>query len=245
MENWILKWFNSQYYSLLYNKRDKNEAENFVQNLISNKHINSSSQPKVIDLACGNGRFSKALDSNGFEVLGLDISDYKIDLAKSQTYLHREFEKWDMLDPFPTKNMDIVFNLFTSFGYYDEDEKDILILQNVANSLKKGGLFVFDFLNVKFALDNLKPKETIEKEKVVFNIKKELKDGFIQKNIEIIDDGEFQFSVTEKVKFLELDFFKKHFPKIGFDILFTWGSYDLSPFQVDKSPRLILLAKKI
>ena len=52
-----------------------------------------------------------------------------------------------MRKPFNIK-YDAVFNLFTSFGYFENDKDDILVLKNIHNGLQKNGLLVLDFLNV-------------------------------------------------------------------------------------------------
>ena len=51
-----MNWFNSSYYHILYKNRDYNEAEYFINNLITKLNIKKNS--KILDLACGSGRHS-------------------------------------------------------------------------------------------------------------------------------------------------------------------------------------------
>ena len=64
----------------------------------------------------------------------------------------------DMRKPFDIK-YDAVFNLFTSFGYFENDKDDILVLKNIHNGLHKNGLLVLDFLNVVNVEKKLVKKE--------------------------------------------------------------------------------------
>ena len=50
---------------------------------------------------------------------------------------------------FLLKSVNAVFNLFTSFGYFDDDEDDRKVFSSVKNVLQNDGIFVLDFLNEK------------------------------------------------------------------------------------------------
>jgi len=147
----------------------------------------------------------------------------------------------NMCNPYP-KTFDAVFNLFTSFGYFDEDKEDILILQNIKNGLNKDGFFVFDFLNAAYVKANLVNKETKTVDNITFNITREITEGFIIKNISFFADGK-NHSFTERVKYLDLDKMKTYFNKVGFTITNIFGDYNLSDFDAETSHRLILVAK--
>ncbi len=68
---WFKDWFNSPYYHLLYNNRDENEANLFIDNLCN--YLNLGKQSKIWDLACGKGRYSIALNKKYYTVLGTDL----------------------------------------------------------------------------------------------------------------------------------------------------------------------------
>jgi len=82
MQQWFKDWFNSHYYHLLYQNRDEQEALDFIQKLIA--HLNPMPAAKMLDVACGKGRHSKALADYGFDVTGIDLSEESIAEAKEQ-----------------------------------------------------------------------------------------------------------------------------------------------------------------
>tara|TARA_B110001450_G_scaffold114427_1_gene108190 strand:- start:1776 stop:1991 length:216 start_codon:yes stop_codon:yes gene_type:complete len=61
-DDWFIDWFNSKYYHILYKSRNKNEANDFIKNIISNLSLNSNET--VLDLGCGNGRHSISLSKH-------------------------------------------------------------------------------------------------------------------------------------------------------------------------------------
>ena len=78
--HWYIDWFNSSYYYHLYSDRNEKEAANFLQHLI--QLLNPAPGSRMLDIACGRGRYSKTLASMGFDVTGTDISSPAIAHAK-------------------------------------------------------------------------------------------------------------------------------------------------------------------
>ena len=101
---------------------------------------------------------------------------------------------------------------------------------------------MFDFLNAEKVKLNLVAKETKIVNSITFNIKREIKDGFIYKHISFFADGE-NHTYTEQVKYLDLDKMTAFFEKVGFTITNVFGDYDLNAFEANTSERLILIAK--
>ncbi len=105
---------------------------------------------RVLDLCCGQGRHSIALARRGFQVTGLDLSQYLLDLAErgaDEVGVAVEFVRRDMRD-LPWENeFDAVINLFTSFGYLESDEEDQRVLHGVQKALRPGGRLLIDHHN--------------------------------------------------------------------------------------------------
>ncbi len=72
-----------------------------------------------------------------------------------------------------SEKVNAVFNLFTSFGYFDDDEDDRKVFSSVKNVLQNDGIFVLDFLNEKFVKNTLVDETTVTKDGIDFLIKKE------------------------------------------------------------------------
>ncbi|WP_405605326.1 methyltransferase domain-containing protein [Polaribacter sp. Asnod1-A03] len=238
-KDWFTDWFNTPYYHILYKDRNDEEAQLFMKNITA--FLNLPKTTHILDLPCGKGRHSVFLNSLGYKVTGGDLAENSIKTAQKFENDTLKFKVHDMRKPFKN-TYNTVFNLFTSFGYFDEDKEDILILKNIKNGLKKDGVFVFDFLNAAFVKANLVAKETKVVDDITFYITREITDGFILKNISFYADGK-NHSFTERVKYLDLDKMKAYFNEAGFAITNVFGDYNLTNFNIETSNRLILVAK--
>ncbi|MCG1036636.1 class I SAM-dependent DNA methyltransferase [Polaribacter sargassicola] len=238
-KDWFTDWFNTPYYHILYKDRNDEEAQLFMKNITA--FLNLPKSTHILDLPCGKGRHSVFLNSLGYTVTGGDLAENSIKNAQKFENDSLKFRVHDMRKPF-NNQYNAVFNLFTSFGYFDEDKEDILILQNIKNGLKKEGVFVFDFLNAAYVKANLVAKETKIVDDITFYITREITNGFILKNISFFADGE-KHSYTERVKYLDIDKMKTYFDKVGFTITNIFGDYNLTDFNIETSNRLILVAK--
>jgi len=238
---WFASWFDTDYYHLLYKNRDLSEAKLFIMNLCSDLQL--AQNAKVLDLACGKGRHSKTLHSIGYQVTGADLSQNSISMAQSCSEDGLEFIVHDMREVIPNRNFDAVFNIFTSFGYFDRAEENEKVIQSVHSMLHEDGLFIIDFMNADKVIRTLQPQMEISKEGIDFHISKEYNGTHILKEIRFEDAGN-SFHFTERVQALKKDDFNTLLSNNGFEILRTFGDFDLHQFDVMESDRLILIAKK-
>lgn len=237
--DWFTSWFDTSYYHILYQHRNDADAQFFMRNITSFLKLPKSSH--IADLPCGKGRHSVYLNSLGYKVTGGDLSGNSIEHAKKFENESLNFEVWDMRDPIKDK-YDAIFNLFTSFGYFEDNNEDIAILKSIKNGLKKDGVFVIDFLNVEKVKSSLVKEEVKTLDDIEFNITREIKNGFILKHISFIAD-EQKHSYTEQVKFLTLDKMEGYFEKANLKIKHVFGDYALNNFDKNTSDRLILIAE--
>ena len=235
--NWFASWFDSPYYHILYKDRDDTDARIFMQNITS--FLQLKPETHILDLACGKGRHSVFLNSLGYTITGADLSENNVAHANTFANERLSFVEHDMRSPFVNK-YDAVFNLFTSFGYFKNDNEDIQVLLNIKNGLKKNGLAVIDFLNVLDVKDNLIKKEVKTINGIEFFINRKIENGFIIKEIEFTADGELH-SYFERVKYLDIEKFTAYFKKAGLKINHTFGDYNLSAFDKETSKRLIFV----
>ena len=238
-ENWYTSWFDTPYYHILYKDRNYREAQVFMDNL--SHYLNLPEKAKVLDLACGKGRHSIYLNQLGFTVLGADLSENSIAEANKNTNETLHFKVHDMREPFEEK-FDAIFNLFTSFGYFENDEDNLTTLKAIKESLSEYGFAVIDFMNVAQVLETLVPEETKTVEGIDFQIKRYLKDGHIYKEIDFEDKGQ-KFHFTEKVKALTLRDFEELMEEAGIYLLDIFGDYQLKKFHKTDSERLIMIFK--
>lgn len=237
---WFSLWFNTPYYHLLYNKRNYAEAESFINNLLT--FLKPSQGSYALDLACGAGRHSITLNRAGLNVLGVDLSVNSIHEAKKSENQNLHFEVHDMREILHVNTFDIIFNLFTSFGYFENADDDLKVLQACNTQLKANGLMVLDYFNVEKIIPAL-PYQGIESRgEIDFHIQKKIIDNHIIKTIDFEANGE-TYHFEEKVAAYQLPDFIRMFNEAGFTIKHIFGNYYLEPYQLN-SERVIIIAEK-
>ncbi|WMI65303.1 class I SAM-dependent methyltransferase [Aestuariibaculum sp. YM273] len=236
---WFSSWFDTPFYHILYKDRDDSEAQHFMDTLT--EYLNLPEDGTILDLPCGRGRHAVYLNSLGYNVTGADLSENSIAFAKQFENDSLHFAVHDMCKPF-SKKFDAVFNLFTSFGYFDKDEDNLNTIKAIKEDLNDFGFGVIDFMNSEFIIDNLVPEETKTVEGITFNLKRYVEDGYIVKDISFSADGE-DYNFQERVKAFSLNDFEAFFDEAGVFLLDVFGDYKLRKFSPKTSERLVMIFK--
>jgi cyclopropane fatty-acyl-phospholipid synthase-like methyltransferase len=239
---WFNDWFNSPYYHILYANHDYEEAGQFVGNLA--QKLAMVPGDTVLDLACGKGRHSIFLNKLGFNVHGIDLSENNIEKAKLSETENLHFAVHDMRQVYLPNTFNYVLNLFTSFGYFDNDSDNLLTIRAASANLKDNGLLVIDFMNSPRIVKNLVKQHLLQRGNIEFNITKTYNKGVILKQIAFSDAGQ-SFQFREEVRALLLADFVGYFKESGLELVEIFGNYNLQPYNENDSDRMILIAKKV
>ena len=256
---WYASWFDTPYYHILYRDRDYIEAGHFMKRLT--KRLGLQQSARILDLACGRGRHSLFLNRLGYDVTGVDLSESSIAFAKAKLdhikrgnlelcelgtgkvqLKHIRFAVHNMTESFPER-FDAIFNLFTSFGYFDDPADNLKTIKAIKNGLEPDGYGVIDFFNSYKVIENLVPyNEKIEKG-ITFKQTRRFEDGNIYKDIRFKDDGN-SYHFTERVQALTITDFKFYLKAAGLELTAIYGSYKLDAFDKENSDRLILVFQR-
>jgi len=240
--DWFESWFGSPYYTILYQNRDVLEAREFVENLLN--YLQPLPGSRMVDIACGEGRFAVQLAEHGYDVTGIDLSHLSIEKAKAHETTNLQFFVQDMRFPFYINYFDYAFNFFTSFGYFAHDRDHLLAAKSFAKGLKKDGILVIDYLNSDQVLTNLVPEETIQRGSYTFQVQRRVERKHIFKDIRFTDADNKPRHYVESVAAFSLTDFIRMFKTAGLSLVATFGDYALNPYQPLDSKRMIMIFKK-
>ena len=101
----------------------------------------------VLDLCCGIGRHSLELARRGHKVVGVDRTKQYLERARDaakKENLSIEFVLDDMRTFHRKTSFDLILSMFTSFGYFEDHEEQMLVLRNIYSSLRTGGKFILE-----------------------------------------------------------------------------------------------------
>lgn len=241
-KDWFKEWFSSEEYNSVYNHRDDNDAKRLIDLILSNVSLNKN--PLILDAACGRGRHLNYLSSLSLTVIGFDLSMQFLKKAKEGSLKRNPpVFRADIREVCFKKNFDLILNLFTSFGYFENDEENFRFVKNGFGFLKEKGFYVLDYLNKSYLIQNLNPYS----KRIVGNIALEefreiINDRVIKK---IIIEREGQKKIFyESVKLYPKDFLLEQFITFGYSYYKVFGDYEGNPFDENKSERLIIIFQK-
>ena len=241
---WFKDWFNSPYYHQLYFQRDEAEAAAFLDRLML--RLNPRPGAEMLDVACGKGRHSIHLAAKGYHVTGIDISEDSIREAKEHETPNLQFYLHDMRLPFWINFFEYAFNFFTSFGYFATRREHDNSIRTIAQALRKDGILVLDYLNVHYAEDHLVHQSEKQVDDVNYYITKWYDEKHFFKKIVVEDDRLTEpLEYTEEVAKFSLGDFTEMFAYHKLQIQEVFGDYQFSNYDVKKSPRLLMIARKI
>lgn len=245
---WYKNWFSSKFYLKLYRHRNDEDARHLI-NLIQ-RTIPIKKGDRVLDIASGAGRHSLELARRGYDVTGLDLSENLIKEARSackrakEKPLHVHFVKKDMRSFNFKGKFDLAVNLFTSFGYFDNDVENFSVIKNASNSIKRGGWFVLDFLNKEYLVNNIVRYTRNKVDDEILHQRRKIEEGFVIKDIRIVT-GKKELKYKEKLKLYTFSELKRAFESFNLKIIKKYGDYFGNPYNLKESKRIILFAQKL
>ena len=242
MSEWFRRWFGEEFLALyeeLYPRRNEAEAEQLVA-LLTARGI-ARAGDLVLDLACGTGRHASVLARHGARVVGLDLSMPQ--LRRAQARGVGPLVRGDIRAlALAGGRFDAALNLFTSFGYFEDDGEHERVLREVARILRAGAWFVLDFLNAPHVRGTLVARdERTAHGRTVVQERWLSEDGrFVHKRITVGgEDVEFE----ERVRLFDREDLEQMLGRTALEPCEVLGDYLGGPHAPD-SPRLILMAKR-
>jgi SAM-dependent methyltransferase len=233
---WFEEWFGEDYLRL-YPHRDEADAERAVALI---RHSTGLAPGwRVLDVACGAGRHARAFVKAGARCFGLDLSATLLRLARQVTTA--PLIRADMRQlPVRPGSMDLTVNLFTSFGYFDDDAEHTTALTEMISTVRPHGWFVIDFLNPAVVRRQLVPEETVQVAGETVQVSRSVSaDGrYVCKSIQAAGGRSYR----ERVRLFEPDQMSGMLERAGIVVRHRFGDYDAAPIT-PAAPRTILLGQ--
>ena len=235
---WYREWFGAEYLEL-YAHRNRGEAEthiDFVESVLGEERSGA-----VLDLACGAGRHTEILRQRGFRALGFDLS---LTLLTQAPGLPRVAGDMCCL-PFSDGTFSKVLNFFTSFGYFESEEENFRVLEEVARILQPGGGFLIDLFNREQVVANLVERESRELEGYSAEIQRwfDVSTQRVNKRIRVHSPDRPVQTFVESVRAYTEEEVLAGLQQAGLEVTTLHGSFQGEEFSSD-SERLILIGIK-
>lgn len=242
---WYAAWFDRAEYDIVYSRRDEADARRLLELVLGVTRLEPGAA--ILDMACGRGRHSKLLAHQGYRVTGIDLSPQAIEKAKESAEVESldiEFAVGDMRDPYCSSCFDLVVNLFTSFGYFDDDAENQRAVSAMAEAVVDDGWLVQDFMNGDYWASNFVPEDSRLEDGLQIEQRRWLENGRLNKEIRLRDGSGQTNSFTESVRLFGLADFELMHRSAGMEVQHVFGDSDGTPLTAE-SKRLIVFSRKV
>jgi len=230
---------------VIFNNKVILAAPQDVEHLVS--LINLHPGMRICDLCCGVGRHSLELARRGFQVTSVDRTALYLQEAKKKAQtegLNIQFVREDMRRFCQPNSFDAVINLYTSFGYFEEQVDNRTVLENIYKSLKNNGKLVMELVGKEVVARIFQERDWIEEDGFVLLEERKVGKnwGSMSNRWIILKNGNkyehrFHHRLYSAVELCNM------LSSCGFQQVETYGGLDGSPYD-QKANRLVLVGQK-
>ncbi|MDC7240225.1 MAG: class I SAM-dependent methyltransferase [Spirochaetales bacterium] len=202
---------------------------------------------RVFDCCCGMGRHSIELAASGCSVTGMDLSRGYLDIARKEAsersvtvdFIHRDVRELEYNEEF-----NAVINMFTSFGYFDDPDEDLVLLKNLHRSLKPGGTLFMEMWGKEVLARDFEERTWFERDGIKILLEysvdlnwTELCNRWLFYKDEKMTEYSFSHRIFSAAEMADLLW------KAGFETIEIYGDFEEAPYD-HKAKNLILAVRK-
>jgi D-alanine-D-alanine ligase len=203
----------------------------------------------ALDVGCGYGRHALHLARRGFEVTGLDLSGTLLREAAVRARaegLSPHFVQADMRR-IPMRGVyDAAISMYTSFGYFDDDEQDVLTLKSVWSALQSDGIFVLETINFGNYVRVFEPYAIVRYDDGRIAIEERTLDlvaGRVNALVTVIDPLANRVEHEYSIRLYTVTELTSMIRSAGFQVEGVFGGLERVPITME-SRRLVVLARR-
>ncbi len=237
-------WFTSPYLQALYGTVSYPGREQFLSRLMD--RLKPAPGSLLLEAGCGWGETAKLIAGFGFDTTGTDLSAISIERAKKMETETLHFYLHDLRLPFWSNFYDVAFNLYANFGFFDTQRENANALRTIAGSLKPGGVFVLDYFNTPYYERYPVTDDQQLVEGVTYNMSRWNDEDFFHSTILVNDPARNEpIQFTQKKAKYTAEGLTSMLALQGLKTESVFGDYELNAYDVNTSPRVIILARKV
>lgn len=140
---------------------------------------------------------------------------------------------------------DAVVNLFTSFGYFDDQADDLLVAENIHASLRPGGRLLIDLMGKEVLARIFEPRRwsQIDDDTIMLRETEATRDWTWARSRWILLRGEERVEYTLGHRLYSAAELVALLRKAGFDEFSVYGGFDGRPYD-HEAQRLVVVARR-
>lgn len=201
---------------------------------------------RVLDLCCGPGRHAVELARRGHQVTGVDRNPVYLERARvaaEAAGVELELVEQDMRRFARPQGFDAVINMFTSYGYFERDEENLQVAQNIQRSLRPGGVALIESVGKEVVARSFQPRWWSETNGVLLLEERTVCDGWQRMEARwiLVRDGQRQ-DLTLRHRIYSGGELLMVLQQAGFAAVSLYGSLHGAPYD-QQAERLVAVAR--
>ncbi|MGD2110852.1 MAG: class I SAM-dependent methyltransferase [Phycisphaerae bacterium] len=209
---------------------------------------NPAKDAAILDLGCGVGRHALEFARRGYRVTGVDRTQAYLDQAVNKAKhekLNAEWVQADMREFRRNGEFDLVVNLLTTFGYFEDRAEDERVAANACASLKPGGAFIIELMGKEVIARIFRPFDWQRlPDGTLFLEERKLSSDWTRLCARwILIKGDRRVEREFELRLYAASELKQLLLKVGFVQVDACGSLDGRPYD-HEAERLALVARK-
>ncbi len=237
---WYDRFFRHEY--LKFDEHPETDLE--IEFLL--RTLKFKSDTRILDIGCGYGRHALPISQKGYSVFGIDRSPVMLSAAQSKNANRNLRLLLSDMRSLPFSNaFHIALSLFSSFGYFQDEDENFQVLQQISSSLLPGGQFLIETANRDFIVRHLVPTQVYRPQDLVL-IEERTFDAATsrsQVDITILQNGE-ETRLNHSIRLYTYTELQMLLAAAGLVSIAVWGDYRGNAYTYD-SPQMITLAEKL
>ncbi|HEX9205355.1 MAG TPA: class I SAM-dependent methyltransferase [Candidatus Deferrimicrobiaceae bacterium] len=202
----------------------------------------------VADLGCGRGRHAIPLSRRGYRVTGVDLSEKMLRMARERAEREGAAVEWvreDMREFVRPGAFDVFLSLFSSFGFFG-DEENQKVLDNVGRSLKPGGALLLDLRNSQKGLageGELEETVTVPAGRLNMRVRFDRTTGRARAEHELVRPDGIRISSAFDVRIYSEEELTRMIGRAGMRVVSVHGTLDGARFAAG-AERMVVIARR-
>jgi SAM-dependent methyltransferase len=245
--NWYETFFDEHWLAISSHTHPPEKSAAEVEFLI--EQLGLEHGQRVLDIPCGHGRHSVELARRGLRVVGVDLNSEPLELARMaarEAGVQVDLRRVDMREIEFREEFDAVLNLWTSFGYFESEAEDRLVLDRAWRALRPGGALVIETINLHGVLRRFEPRAWHDLGGGRLLLEERAFDpwtGKMHSGWTLVEPSGERIEMAFATRTYTLVELSGMMAAAGFDVERAWGDYQGSDYGVD-SRRMIVLARR-
>lgn len=246
-EHWYQTFFDENWLTISSQTHPPEKSAAEVDFLVDELGLQSGQT--VLDLPCGHGRHSIEFARRGLRVVGVDLNEDPLERAywaAREAGVKVDLRRIDMREIEFREEFDAVFNLWTSFGYFESEAEDRLVLERAYRALRPGGAFVLETVNLYAVLRRFEPRSWHELGDGRMLLEERSFDpwtGKMQSGWVLVEPSGERIEMAFATRAYTLVELVRMLTSVGFRVERAFGDYQGSEYAVD-SRRMIVIARR-